>query len=190
LARSILAQPPRSTNAPCSFSSDVGKAWTALRNTLRWAGVLVDQGDWIDSSSRVLVCAYPRRERALAMLQRRGIRRLVNLHQRRHSAARLNRYDIVETHIPIPDFTAPTPPQLASALDAIHSAVKAGDRVALHCGGGLGRSGTVAACYLVDLGQDWLTAVAMIRAARPGAIETRAQLHSIASHTAHRALTP
>jgi ADP-ribosyl-[dinitrogen reductase] hydrolase len=47
--------------------------------------------------------------------------------------------------------------------------------VALHCRAGLGRSGTVAARLLIELGLDPADAVARVRAARPGAIETAAQ---------------
>ena len=162
--------------------------WIWLRNLLRGLGLLLDLGDWIDPSAHVLVCAYPRRQRALAGLQHRGIRHLVNLHERRHAPARLTRYALSESHVPVPDFTAPTFPQLATALGAIHTRVRAGERVAVHCGGGLGRSGTVAACYLVDLGLDWRTAVAAVRAARPGAIETAAQMAIISSYVAQRAV--
>jgi atypical dual specificity phosphatase len=94
---------------------------------------------------------------------------------------------MTESHVPVADFEAPTEPQLETALGVIHAAVSAGKRVAVHCGGGLGRSGTVAACYLVDLGHEWRTAVARVRAARPGAIETSAQLTSVAAHAERQA---
>jgi hypothetical protein len=158
-----------------------------LRNTLRGLGVLPDPGAWIDPSGYVLVCAYPRGRRALARLQRLGIRRLVNLHGRQHAPHRLVTYALTECHVPVPDFRAPTRPQLATALGIIHAAVSAGERVAVHCGGGLGRSGTIAACYLVELGQDWRAAVARVRAVRPGAIETQAQLASVTAHAERQA---
>jgi ADP-ribosyl-[dinitrogen reductase] hydrolase len=47
--------------------------------------------------------------------------------------------------------------------------------VALHCRAGLGRSGTIAARLLIELGLDPEAAIARVRAARPGAIETAAQ---------------
>jgi ADP-ribosyl-[dinitrogen reductase] hydrolase len=47
--------------------------------------------------------------------------------------------------------------------------------VLLHCMGGLGRSGMVAARLLVELGEEPRTAIQRVRAARPGAIETAAQ---------------
>lgn len=49
--------------------------------------------------------------------------------------------------------------------------LRAGRNVVLHCRGGLGRTGTVAARLLIELGTEPVTAVKQVRAARPGAIE-------------------
>jgi atypical dual specificity phosphatase len=157
-----------------------------LRNTLRGLGLLADPGAWIDPAGRVLICSYPSGRRALARLQGLGIRRLVNLHERGHAPNCLGAYALTESHVPMADFAPPTRAQLATALGVIHAVVSAGERVAVHCGGGLGRSGTVAACYLVELGLDWRAAVARVRAVRPGAIETPAQLASIIAHAERR----
>ncbi len=51
-----------------------------------------------------------------------------------------------------------------------------GERVIVHCRGGLGRAGMVAARLLIELGSDSEDTVRTVRAARPGAIETHAQL--------------
>lgn len=53
--------------------------------------------------------------------------------------------------------------------------LRAGRNVLVHCRGGLGRSGTIAARLLAELGWDAQTAIRAVRAQRPGAIETRAQ---------------
>ncbi|WP_200306505.1 dual specificity protein phosphatase family protein, partial [Paracraurococcus ruber] len=50
-----------------------------------------------------------------------------------------------------------------------------GGRVAVHCAAGLGRSGMVAAWVLTGFGMPAAAAIAAVRAARPGAIETAAQ---------------
>jgi protein-tyrosine phosphatase len=50
-----------------------------------------------------------------------------------------------------------------------------GGRVLLHCRAGLGRTGTIAARLLVELGSAPDAAIATVRRARPGAIETFAQ---------------
>jgi len=57
----------------------------------------------------------------------------------------------------------------------IRERLRAGDNVLVHCRGGLGRAGMIAARLLVDEGVDPDAAIAAIRAARPGAIETPAQ---------------
>ncbi len=60
-------------------------------------------------------------------------------------------------------------------LDELHEARCRGN-AAIACMGGVGRSGTVAACVLVRQGIDAQAAIAMVRAARhPEAVETEAQ---------------
>jgi len=51
----------------------------------------------------------------------------------------------------------------------------AGERVLVHCRGGVGRAGTVAALMLVECGESPAIAIQRVRAARPGAIETAGQ---------------
>jgi ADP-ribosyl-[dinitrogen reductase] hydrolase len=51
----------------------------------------------------------------------------------------------------------------------------AGQRVVVHCLGGLGRTGTIGARLLVDLGWSPQDAIVAVRKARPGAIETPTQ---------------
>jgi atypical dual specificity phosphatase len=80
----------------------------------------------------------------------------------------------------VPDFTPPTPAQLQAGVAAIETAISDGRRVAVHCGGGLGRTGTLLACYLVKRGLGPDEAIARIRAARPGSVETARQEAAVA----------
>ena len=47
-----------------------------------------------------------------------------------------------------------------------------GQSIVVHCRGGLGRTGLVAAQLLIELGERPVTALQRVRAARPGAVET------------------
>jgi ADP-ribosyl-[dinitrogen reductase] hydrolase len=60
-----------------------------------------------------------------------------------------------------------------SAGKTLRSMLRNGLDVLVHCRGGLGRAGTIAARLLVELGVETLTAIAKVREVRPGAIETR-----------------
>lgn len=57
----------------------------------------------------------------------------------------------------------------------IMSTLQAGQRVFLHCKGGLGRTGTVTACLLIESGLSAEEAIVQVRLARPNAIETAIQ---------------
>jgi len=77
---------------------------------------------------------------------------------------------------PIPDVTAPSDLDGAARLvDDILGAMSSGETVVVHCRGGLGRSGTIAACCLAARGRDPTEAIELVRAARPGAVEIRDQ---------------
>ncbi|WP_242352088.1 MULTISPECIES: cyclin-dependent kinase inhibitor 3 family protein [unclassified Anaeromyxobacter] len=79
-------------------------------------------------------------------------------------------------HYPIADMWAPT--DLASArrlVGRILHALERGHDVVVHCWGGVGRAGTIAASCLVARGTPPAEAIAIVRAARGRAIENAAQ---------------
>jgi atypical dual specificity phosphatase len=130
--------------------------------------------DWLVADS-LAACVFPDAERGLPHLSRLGVSVLVNLHERAHDPEVLAHHGITQVHLPVADFTPPTPEQLDAGVAAIVDALAAGKRVAVHCHGGLGRTGTLLACYLVQQGMTPDEAIARIRAVRPGSVETREQ---------------
>lgn len=91
-------------------------------------------------------------------------------------------------HLPIVDLGIPkndTLDRLNKLRPRLFEAIKSGSSIAIHCMGGLGRSGTVAAIILRDLGIPAQMAIDIVRQFRPGAIETKEQeifVSSIASN--------
>jgi protein-tyrosine phosphatase len=72
-------------------------------------------------------------------------------------------------------------------VSGILAHLEAGRTIVVHCRGGLGRAGTIAACVLVALGAEARAAMERVRAARPGAIENRMQERFVESFVLRRA---
>lgn len=89
---------------------------------------------------------------------------------------RLARVGIAWYAFPIPDFGTPSPGADWLAIShATHAVLASGGNVLLHCHGGRGRSGMVALRLMIEAGEAPDAALARLRAARPGAVETEAQ---------------
>lgn len=82
-------------------------------------------------------------------------------------------------HLPIPDVSVP-PAAFEAGWNAVgeglRSRLRNGFNILVHCKGGLGRAGTIASRLMIELGVPPREAVDKVRKARPGAIETAAQL--------------
>ena len=81
-------------------------------------------------------------------------------------------------HLPIPDMQVPDERferGWTYTGHVLRRKLAAGERVLLHCRGGLGRTGTIAARLAIELGAAPDAALRAVREARPGTVETRAQ---------------
>lgn len=82
-------------------------------------------------------------------------------------------------HLPIIDMTAPTNEQIEEFVDFVNEALDDEVAVGVHCLAGLGRTGTMIACLLVSRGTGPEAAIAQVRAARPGSVQTAAQERAV-----------
>jgi protein-tyrosine phosphatase len=85
-------------------------------------------------------------------------------------------------HYPIPDLSAPAEPA-PWIIDTILEKLRDGESVAVHCRGGIGRTGTIAVAVLLRLGFAPRSALAMAAKARGMIVpETPEQIHWLAQY--------
>lgn len=95
-------------------------------------------------------------------------------------------------YIPVRNYGTPT----LEEMDAILEQVCEGGVWLVHCGGGVGRAGTVLACLMTMLGRsgelgsepqmDAKTAIALLRSMRPRSLESDLQTTFVAEYVSHR----
>jgi len=84
--------------------------------------------------------------------------------------------DVNYLHVPAEDLTAPDFEKIETAVNFIHERIKQKEAVMVHCAAGMGRAGTILACYLVKYQN--LTAknaIKKVREERPGSIQSETQ---------------
>ncbi|MEM1046609.1 MAG: protein phosphatase [Pseudomonadota bacterium] len=94
-------------------------------------------------------------------------------------AGAFDRSGIACCNFAVRDFDVPGPAQQVdwdALADRVHAVLDAGGRVLFHCHGGRGRSGMALLRILVERGENPEAALSRLRAVRPGAVETPAQL--------------
>ena len=143
-----------------------------------------------DTGGRIGLCACPGLGGSLATdlasLRNWGARGLLSLIED-HEFALLGVASLPEQvealgmhwwHLPIRDMATPDArfeARWRQTGQELRSLLGDGQSVAVHCRGGLGRTGTIAARLLVELGTEPALAIERVRDTRPGSIETREQ---------------
>ncbi|CAN5286494.1 hypothetical protein BH09SUM1_BH09SUM1_15770 [soil metagenome] len=113
---------------------------------------------------------------------RAGITAVVSLTERPLMRAIVVESGVKYLHIPIEDFTAPTIEQIEHFIRFAEDVREDSGAVLVHCHGGIGRTGTMLAAYLVSRGQTAADAIREVRRKRPGSIETGEQEEVVAEY--------
>lgn len=127
---------------------------------------------------------YDHEGRALKEFRENGVSVVVLLVEEAEclQKAKRNLYDLYleegfrVIHLPIADFSIPSAEELVDAVNKTIECARTGRNVAIHCSGGIGRTGTFAACMarkLFDLSGD--QAITWVRGYITSAVETSEQ---------------
>ena len=79
-------------------------------------------------------------------------------------------------HVPTEDLSAPDMEKIDNTVDYIHERIKNNEPTMVHCAAGIGRTGTILACYLIKYhGLSTKDAIDKVRKERPGSIQSESQ---------------
>lgn len=94
--------------------------------------------------------------------------------------------DVKYLHVPTQDLTAPDMDKIDTAVDFIYERINSKEAVMVHCAAGMGRAGTVLACYLVKYHKHSAKdAIDKLREKRPGSIQSETQEIAIQLYEKH-----
>jgi atypical dual specificity phosphatase len=79
-------------------------------------------------------------------------------------------------HVPTEDLSAPDMEKIDNTVDFIHERIKNNEPTMVHCAAGIGRTGTILACYLIKYHSlSVKDAIDKVRKERPGSIQSESQ---------------
>lgn len=129
-------------------------------------------------------------ERDLSKIKSLGVDTIVCLMEWKEFK-RLNILDYAKTvqesgmifyHLPIQDMKIPKKDEIMAFIPDLINSFTNGHKILIHCKEGLGRAGTICACFLTHFDYNYSQAIATVRRLRPGSILTIYQEQFVQSY--------
>jgi atypical dual specificity phosphatase len=105
--------------------------------------------------------------------------RLAEKHKAHVTTKQVVEFGMKDKHFPIPEFTAPSETQIEQITKLVKDKLNEGQKVAVSCGAGIGRTGTILTCILISLCNTVEEAYEIMKNARREAFETIDQREAI-----------
>lgn len=121
-------------------------------------------------------------ENDLIYLKERGVQAIVTLTEEALPGQSVLRAGFDYLHLPVEDFASPRMEQIQECMRFIERMRSGARAVAIHCYAGLGRTGTMLACFLVKQGIDARKAINQVRSVRPDSIQSEEQVRIVFSY--------
>ncbi len=115
----------------------------------------------------------------LEFLKDNGIEAIVSLTELPLHRTLMEEFGFEYKHIPIVDLASPTQEQIEEFVTFVNNLTSSKKKIVVHCDAGIGRTGTMLACYLVNKGYSARNAIEEVRRKRPGSVETMEQEDTI-----------
>lgn len=111
----------------------------------------------------------------ILFLKERAITSVISLTEKPLIEKQLKQEDFDFMHFPIRDMDVPMLRNAHGAILRLAHQIEEGKKCLLHCKGGVGRTGMIAACYLTFIGWSAPDAISEVRAKNHGYIQTKHQ---------------
>ena len=117
-------------------------------------------------------------------VQRQGVKSIVTMTEESLPESWVR--EVKYLHVPTEDLSAPDMDQIDHAVEFIHERLQNNEPVMVHCAAGIGRTGTILACYLVKYQRvSAKEAIEKVRKARPGSIQSESQEIAVGLYYKH-----
>ena len=119
-------------------------------------------------------CGMPTSIKELKWIQNQGVKSIVTMTEIALPQSWIK--DVNYLHVPTEDLSAPDMEKIDSVVDFIHQRLEYDEPVMVHCAAGIGRTGTILACYLIKYhNHSTKKAIEQVRKKRPGSIQSESQ---------------